>query len=109
MAVYWHLKTYLAREHGIYRPTDLQALVVKKTNVLISLPTVSNILNKKPASIRLRTMELICTALGCNLTDFCQVKPSTNQRPEHTKKLSPRSIPNNKIAVTSFPDPGNYQ
>ena len=109
MAINWHLKTYLARKHGIYRPTDLQALVVKKTNVLISLPSISKIINNKPAAIKLRTMELICTALGCDLNEFCQIRPSTNQRPDKLKKLSPRTTPDNKKAVTSFPDPGDYE
>ena len=70
MAVNWQLKTYLARRHGIYRITDLQSLIVKKTKILISLPNLSKLLSHKPSSIKLKTMELICTALECNLNDF---------------------------------------
>ena len=58
MAVNWHLKTYLARSHGIYRPTDLQKLVAKKTKVLISIPNLSKLLRRKPSSVKLKTMEL---------------------------------------------------
>ena len=109
MAIHWHLKTYLARKHGIFRPTDLQALVVERTNVLISLANICKFLNKKPVGVKLQTMELICTALNCNLNDFCEIKPSTNQRPERQTKLSPKHTPNSKTAVTAFPDPGNYE
>jgi DNA-binding Xre family transcriptional regulator len=109
MAIHWHLKTYLARQQGIYRPTDLQALVVKKTNILISLPSISKLLNRKPAAIRLHTMELICTALDCQLSDFCQIKPSVNKRPEVRKRLSPVHTPANKKSVTAFPDPVDYE
>ncbi len=109
MAVNWQLKTYLARRHGIYRPTDLQALVVKKTKILISLPNISKLLARKPASVKLKTMELICTALDCELSDFCEVKPSISRLPEKVKKLSPRHIPENQKGVTQFPDPGDYQ
>ena len=109
MAVNWQLKTYLARNHGIYRPTDLQALVVKKTKVLISLANLSKLLGHKPASVKLKTMELICTALACDLSDFCEVKPSKAKLPEQVKKLSPRHTPENKKGVSDFPDPGDYQ
>ena len=109
MAVQWQLKTYLAREYGIYRPTDLQKLIIKKNNIKISLPNLCKLLNRKPSSIKLHTMELICTALGCELKDFCQVKPSTKKLPESVKKLSPGNTPNNKKSVIDFPDPKDYE
>lgn len=109
MAVQWHLKTYLAHQHGIYRPTDFRDLVLKKTQVLISLPNISKLLNRKPSSIRLKTMELLCTALDCNLSDFCQIKPSTSRLPETVKKLSPMQTPNSKRGVSNFPDPTDYE
>lgn len=109
MAVNWQLKTYLARQCGIYRPTDLQALITKKTKVLISLPNISKLMRQKPSSLKLKTMELICTTLDCKLSDFCEIKPSTARLPEKIKKLSPRHIPDNKKGVCDFPDPGDYQ
>lgn len=109
MAVRWQLKTYLARQHGIFRPTDLRDLVLKKTNILISLPNMSKLLNHKPSSIKLKTMELLCTALSCELSDFCQINPSTSKLPEHVKKLSPANIPNSKKGVSNFPDPTDYE
>jgi DNA-binding Xre family transcriptional regulator len=109
MAIKWHLKTYLARQHGIYRPTDIQALVVKKTNILISLPNISKLLNKKPSSIKLSTMEHICTALNCNLSDFCEVKPSKGKSHDSVKKLSFNHTPHSKRGVNSFPDPSDYE
>ena len=109
MAVQWRLKTYLSRHHGIYRPTDLQKLIVEKTNIIISLPNLSKLLNHKPNSIRFKTMELLCTSLECNLYDFCEITPSNKKLPDRVKKLSPQNIPHAKKAMINFPDPGDYE
>jgi hypothetical protein len=53
-------------------------------------------------------MELIVTALECELSDFIEVRPSENAVGE-TKKLSYQNTPLSKRAVSQFPDPKNYQ
>lgn len=108
MAISWRLKTYLATKHGIYQATALQKRIAKKTGVLISTPNLRHYLNGKPKAIRLKTVELIVTALECELSDFLEIKPCDVAVGE-TKKLSYQNTPLSKRAVSQFPDPKNYQ
>ena len=104
----WRLKTYLATSHGIFDATSLQKRIVKKTSVLISIQNLCNYLDQKPKSIRLKTLEIIVTALECKLSDFLEIKPSEMPLGE-TKKLSYQNTPLSKRAANQFPDPKNYK
>ena len=73
MAIVWRLKTYLATQHGIHTAVAFQKLIVKKTGILVSAQNIRNYLGKKPKILPLQTIELIVTALGCELHDFCRV------------------------------------
>lgn len=113
MAIHWRLRSYVASHHGIYSGTRLQRRIVEKTGVLISLQNICNYLNDKPKVLRLTTVELICTALGCELGDFCGVKgwseaQQATARTDHPKKLSFKNTPLSKRAGKSFPDPRHY-
>jgi DNA-binding Xre family transcriptional regulator len=112
VAISWRLKTFLAQRKGILTPTELQKQIVKKTGVLISLQSLCNYLNKKPKEVRLKTVELICTALDCEFKDFCSITPSENLlRQEHSevKKLSWQTTPLSKRSQDAFPDPKLYE
>ena len=106
MAIHWRLKTYLAHQ-GIYSATGLQRKIVDKTGVLISIQNLCNYLNAKPRTLRLHTMELICTALDCELQAFCEVKSGIAKLAE-VKKLAYGNTPPAKRAVKQFPDPKEY-
>jgi DNA-binding Xre family transcriptional regulator len=108
MAIHWRLKTYLATSHGIYRATVLQKRIVKKTGVLISVQNLRSYMNKKPKAIRLKTLELLITALECKMSDFLDIKPAEFSVGE-TKKLSYQNTPLSKRSVTQFPDPKDYR
>jgi DNA-binding Xre family transcriptional regulator len=111
MAVHWRLKSFLATKYGIYGAVALQKRVATKTKVLISVQNLCNYLEKKPKSIRLETIELLCTALECELHDFCEVKLSAaiqKNKESTVKKLSYQNTPHSKRAVTSFPNPEDY-
>lgn len=111
MAIGWRLKTYLATKKGIFKATELQRLVIQKTGVLISLQNLCNYLNKKPCTLNLKTMELLCTALDCEIKEFFEVKPSEalKNQDSRVKKLSFKNTPHNKRALESFPDPTDYK
>jgi DNA-binding Xre family transcriptional regulator len=110
MAIYWRLKTYLATQHGIFSAVDLQAKITRSTGVIISAQNLRIYLNGKPKAIPLKTLELICTGLQCDLTSFCEVKP----RPLATGKIQPKKLsfhntPLKKRACGAlFPDPTQY-
>jgi DNA-binding Xre family transcriptional regulator len=112
MAIHWRLKTYIATRHGIYKAVTFQKIIVRKTGVLISIQNLCNYLEKKPKSIRLKTIEILCTALDCELGDFCEVKPLPSIKPGSAeagaRKLSYQNTPLSKRAVRDFPDPKAY-
>jgi len=111
LSVQWHLKSYIRTKHNILKLTDFQKLLVRETGVRISIQHLSNLINRKPASIKLSTIEIICTGLNCNLSDFCEIKHSSPLAKKKTKlrKLSFQTTPHQKKIQNSFPDPNDYE
>lgn len=79
MPVRWNLKRWLAVERNIYRPSELHTLLVTKTGVRLSLQAVSTLVNGTPGALRLRTIQALCNALDCKLSDFCEIFPDTDE------------------------------
>ena len=79
MPVRWNLKRWLAVERNIYRPSELRTLLVTKAGVKLSLQAVSALVNGTPGALRLRTIQALCNALDCKLSDFCEVFPDTDE------------------------------
>ena len=104
----WKLKREMADKHQIYSVTELQKLIVKKTGVVISVANLCKYVNKRPKMIRLETMEIICSALECELSSILKVTPKTFN-PERKSKLSFKNTPKAKIGTKSFPEPRDYE
>ena len=111
MAIHWRLRTYLATRHGLFSAVDLQKKVTQATGVIISVQNLRAYMNEKPTLIPLKTIELLCTALQCELSDFCEVKPQPQITGKPTpKKLSFHNTPLKKRATGQlFPDPTHYK
>jgi putative transcriptional regulator len=108
LAVRWSLRSLLAAKYQIYTVTDLQKRIVKKTGVVISVANLCNYVNRAPKMVRLETVEIICSALECELSHFLSVSPKKFDS-DKTKKLSFKNTPKSKIATKTFPEPGNYE
>lgn len=107
MAITWNLRT-LASKKGIYRAKDLQRRIAERTGVLVSLQNVCNLLNTKPQSVKLKTIEIICTSLDCQMNDFCEITPGKFDKSK-TRKLSFKNTPHASRGKSEFPDPGDYE
>lgn len=107
MAITWKLKT-LASSKGIYRARDLQKRIAQKTGVLVSLQNICNLLNGKPQSVKLKTIEIICTTLDCKMSDFCDITAGKFDSSQ-TRKLSFRNTPQSSRGKADFPDPEDYR
>jgi DNA-binding Xre family transcriptional regulator len=107
VAITWNLKT-LASKKGIYRSKDLQRRIAEKTGVLVSLQNVCNLLNNKPQSVRLKTIEIICTTLDCKMNDFCDITPGKFDNSK-TRKLSFKNTPHSSRGKGDFPNPEDYE
>ncbi len=86
MPLIWNLKKWLVNERNIYKPVELQALLAEKAGVHLSLQTVSALINGKPSAIRIQTIEALCDALNCKLSDFCDVVPHSPKELEDKRK-----------------------
>lgn len=75
MAFRWKLKERLAAHHQLYQLADIQRVVEERTGVRWSLETISQLVNKTPRSLRVQTMQTICTAFDCSLDDICEITP----------------------------------
>jgi len=115
MSFEWNLRKWLAVERDIYKPSQLQALILERTGVQLSIQAVSTLMNSKPSALRIQTIQVLCDALECNLCDFCNITHSTQsqQKKRSVAGSSPRRLYGNKpVAPPSpdndFPDPRRY-
>lgn len=88
MPVEWRLKKWLAVERDIYRPSELQALLAERAGVQLSLQAVSALINGTPGALRLPTVQALCNALGCKLSDFCDVLPDAGAAQQRRRRVA---------------------
>ena len=88
MPVIWNLKKWLAVERDIYRPSELQAVLAQNAGVQLSLQAISALINGKPNALRLQTIQALCNALDCKLSDFCEVLPDTPKERQRRRKVA---------------------
>jgi len=112
----WNLKKWLAVERDIYRPSELQALLAEKAGVQLSLQAVSALINGKPDALRVQTIQALCTALHCKLSDFCEVLPDSESEQQKQRKVAggtPVRLyggkEHSKNEESIFPDPHQYR
>jgi DNA-binding Xre family transcriptional regulator len=100
MSFHWNLRRELFLRKNVHRAVDLQALL-SEHGLPRSLPAVCALLKRPPESLPLRTMQVICNALGCNLNDFCVMEPDLNGRSSNGG--DPSDPPDGE-----FPDPFQF-
>jgi DNA-binding Xre family transcriptional regulator len=116
MPIVWNLKKWLAVERDIYRPSELQALLAEKAGVQLSNQAISALINGKPNALRLQTIQALCNALDCKLSDFCEVLPDTTKEQQKQRKVASGTPVRlyggkepSKNSESIFPDPHHYQ
>jgi DNA-binding Xre family transcriptional regulator len=115
MAFEWNLRKWLAVERDIYKPSQLQALILERTGVQLSIQAVSTLMNSKPSALRIQTIQVLCDTLECDLCDFCNITHSTQsqQKKRSVAGSTPRRLYGNKAEMPpspdhDFPDPRRY-
>lgn len=88
MPVVWNLKKWLAVERDIYRPSELQALLVEKVGIQLSIQAISALINGKPSALRIQTIQALCNALDCKLSDFCEVLPDSPKEQQKQREAA---------------------
>jgi len=107
MTIRWNFKSYLSSKHNIYTVTELRATITKKTGYVISIANLCKYVNSRPTMLKLETIEIICSALECEISDFLKIGPKKFKN-KNRKKLSFKNTPKEKRGVKSFPNPENY-
>lgn len=111
MPVIWSLKKWLAVEHDIYRPSELQALLAERVDVHLSLQAISTLINSTPQALRMSTVQALCNALNCKVSDFFDVAPDVMKEQKTRRKAvgdDKTHISGNRLKAgnaNTFPDP----
>ena len=92
MPIIWNLKKWLAVEREIYRPSQLQELLSTKAGITLSLQAISGLINGKPQAIRIQTIQALCNALDCKLSDFCDVHPDSTVEQQRKKAVGENPV-----------------
>ena len=115
MPVEWNLKKWLVMERDIYRPSQLQQLLAEKAGVQLSIQAISALINNKPSALRLQTIQALCNALECDLSEFFNVTPDAISEKKKARKAAgdaPVRLYAGKMRTPSddsiFPDPHTY-
>jgi putative transcriptional regulator len=100
MDVKWKLRM-AAAQREVWTGAQLRRLLVERAGLSLSSASVSVLLTKTPAQVKLSTLAALCTALGCTPNDLLEVditpvspkaKPSKPSRPA-AKVARGRSMP----------------
>lgn len=83
----WRLREFLA-ERGYKRATHIQRIIAERTGQHLCIQAVCDLLNKEPKMLRIETMQLLCDAFYCKLSDFCDVVPQATSREVKRKQNS---------------------
>jgi len=88
MRVQWRLRM-AAAQREVWTGAQLGRLLADKAGLELSAASVSALLTKQPAQVKLSTLAALCTALECSPNDLFEVDTTPIQRPAPP----PRAVP----------------
>lgn len=97
--VKWKLRM-AAAQREVWTGADLRRLLAERAGVQLSAASVSALLTKQPAQVKLSTLAALCTALECTPNDLFDIDttpvaattPATAKR-QPSKAVRGRSMP----------------
>ena len=78
--VRWKLRM-AAAQREVWTGAQLQRLLAERAGVQLSSSSVSALLTKQPAQLKLATLAALCTALQCSPDDLIEVDTTPTERP----------------------------
>jgi DNA-binding Xre family transcriptional regulator len=89
-----------AAQREVWTGADLRRLLVERAGVQLSAASVSALLTKQPAQVKLSTLAALCTALDCSPNDLFEIDttpiaPAAKPKPKRAapKVARGRSMP----------------
>jgi DNA-binding Xre family transcriptional regulator len=80
MRIRWKLRM-AAAQREVWTGSQLRRLLVERAGVELSSASVSALLTKQPAQVKLSTLAALCTALQCTPNDLIEVDTTPAERP----------------------------
>lgn len=80
MRVQWRLRM-AAAQREVWTGTQLRRLLAERAGLELSAASVSALLTKQPAQVKLSTLAALCTALECTPNDLFEVDTTPIHRP----------------------------
>ena len=93
MGMKWRLREFL-RERGMMRASEIRRMIEERGGYVLCEQAVCNLLNRPPRMLRVKTMNAICKAFYCKLSDFCEVIPDSAAKPDVDRG---REVPSQNI------------
>lgn len=72
MNIKWRLRM-AAAQREVWTGVQLRRLLAERAGLEMSAASVSALLTKEPAQLKLQTLAALCTALGCTPNDVLEV------------------------------------
>ena len=114
MGMKWRLREFL-RERGMVRASQIRRTIEERTGYVRTEQAVCDLLNGPPLMLRVETMNAICEAFYCKLSDFCELIPDSASKPEVKiqtmvrEQKSHENQPNGAVDFAAFfPDARKY-
>lgn len=87
MEIRWRLRM-AAAQREVWTGSELQRLLSERAGMTLSSASVSALLTKQPAQVKLTTLAALCTALDCTPNDLLEVDatPVAAAKPKTAKK-----------------------
>jgi putative transcriptional regulator len=84
----WRLRM-AAAQREVWTGTELRRLLAEKAGLELSAASVSALLTKEPAQVKLSTLIALCTALECTPNDLFEVDTIPVERPTAPARTAP--------------------
>ena len=88
MNVRWRLRM-TAAQREVWTGAELRRLLAERAGLQISAASISALLTKEPAQLKLSTLAALCTALDCTPNDLLEVDTTpveAKPKPERTAR-----------------------
>lgn len=87
MNIKWRLRM-AAAQREVWTGAQLRRLLAERAGLEMSAASVSALLTKEPAQLKLQTLAALCTALGCTPDDLLEVDTTpVEAKPRPTKPV----------------------
>jgi DNA-binding Xre family transcriptional regulator len=92
MNVRWKLRM-AAAQREVWTGAELRRLLADRAGVHLSAASVSALLTKQPAQVKLSTLAALCTALECTPDDLFEIDTTPVARAEkpRTRRTEPKA------------------